>query len=128
MGGANKKSCGSVVEPECGRSRNPPPPLNTHPPTHTQVYMHAQLHTYTQTRTHAHSSHTFTSAAINYLWNIPTGFLKGSTESNCWMWVELSMPRRWGCCESLGVHDPALLQPSSSLFCTQEILYKPIRE
>lgn len=38
------------------------------------------------------------------------------------------MPRRWGCCESLGVHDLALVSPSSSLFFTQEILYKPIRE
>lgn len=38
------------------------------------------------------------------------------------------MPRRGGCCESLGVHDLALLSPSSSLFFAQEILYKPIRE
>lgn len=38
------------------------------------------------------------------------------------------MPRRRGCCESLGVHDLALVSPSSSLFFAQEILYKPIRE
>lgn len=38
------------------------------------------------------------------------------------------MPRRGGCGESLGVHDLALLAPSSSLFFAQEILYKPIRE
>lgn len=56
-GGFEILNHGSVVQPECGRSRNPPAPPLYHQPHSHLIY-----------------THTFTTATINYLCNIPTSF------------------------------------------------------